>query len=66
MEYNVFANNTAPYGSFGNSLNIFIYLVFGFWIDCNGALIGGGGVGCSKGRLKPLEGTPTWPMLKPL
>lgn len=59
VEYKVLPNKTAPYGSFGKSLNMFISLVFGFIIPEEDTVIGGGGVGCIMGMLKPGVGIPT-------
>ena len=59
VEYKVFANNTGPFGNFGNNLKIWIYFVFGFATVGVVVVIGGGGVGCIIGTLNPGDGRPT-------
>ena len=44
-----------PYGNFGNSLNMFIYFVLGFWTVTFKCTTGGGGVVCIiVGKVKPV------------
>ena len=44
-----------PYGNFGNSLNMFIYFVLGFWTVTFKGTTGGGGVECIiVGKVKPV------------
>ena len=60
VEYKVFANKTAPNGSLGSSLKMFISRVFGLVVCWAGMEVGGGGVGCRIGALNPGAGKPTW------
>lgn len=53
------ASVTAPKGSLGNSLNMWIYFVFGFVMVEVGVVVGGGGVVWIVGTLNPGAGRPT-------
>jgi hypothetical protein len=59
VEYKVFANWTAPKGSFGSILNMWIYFVLGFVATGAAVTIGGGGVGCIVGTENPGLDSPT-------
>lgn len=59
VEYKVLASVTAPKGSLGSSLNMWIYLVFGFITLKVEVVTGGGGVAWIVGTLNPGAGRPT-------
>jgi hypothetical protein len=58
VEYRVLPKRTTPYGSFGRILKMLIYYALVFLV-VETEVMGGGGVVCIRGRVKPGVGSPT-------